>query len=97
MLFEWDEAKSQRTLNERGLAFGRAARIFSGLTLEKQDNRRDYGEVRMQAIGQVGEDVLFVVYTDRSNVRHIISARLASRKERKSWHSFVEQWKASGG
>jgi hypothetical protein len=27
---------------------------------------RDYGEVRMQAIGQVGEDVLFVVYTDRN-------------------------------
>jgi hypothetical protein len=33
----------------------------------------------MQAIGQVGEDVLFVVYTDR-NARHIISARLASRE-----------------
>src|SRR5437667_3313046 len=36
-----------------------------GPTLEKEDDRRDYGEVRMQAIGQVGDDVLFVVYTDR--------------------------------
>ena len=97
MLFEWDEAKSQRTLRERGFGFERAARIFLGLTLEKQDTRRDYGEVRMQATGQVGDDVLFVVYTDRSNVRHIISARLANRKDRKSWHSFVEQWTASGG
>jgi uncharacterized DUF497 family protein len=50
----------------------------------------------MQAIGQVDEDVLFVVYTDR-NARHIISARLAGRKERKSWHSFVEQWRTSAG
>jgi uncharacterized DUF497 family protein len=97
MLFEWDEAKSQRTLRERGFSFDHAARIFLDLTLEKQDTRRNYGEVRMQAIGQVDEDVLFVVYTDRSNVRHIISARLASRKERRSWHSFVEQWTASGG
>ena len=60
------------------------------------DERRDYGEVRVQAIGQVGEDVLFVVYTDRDTARHIISARLASRKERTLWQSFAEHWKASG-
>jgi uncharacterized DUF497 family protein len=51
----------------------------------------------MQAIGQAGVDILFVVYTDRGDVRHIMSARLASRKERIIWHSFAEQWKASGG
>ena len=97
MLFEWDEAKSRRTLNERGFGFDYAARIFRGPTLEKRDDRRDYGETRMQAVGQVGDDVLFVVYTDRDNSRHIISARLASRKERISWRSFAERWKASGG
>ena len=97
MLFEWDEAKSRRNLSERGLGFDYAARIFLGPTLEKQDTRRHYGEIRMQAIGQVGDDVLFVVYTDRRNARHIISARLASRKERRSWHSFAGQWKTSEG
>jgi uncharacterized DUF497 family protein len=70
---------------------------FQRSTLEKQDDRRDYGETRMQAIGQAGVDILFVVYTDRGDVRHIMSARLASRKERIIWHSFAEQWKASGG
>jgi uncharacterized DUF497 family protein len=97
MLFEWDEAKSQRALSERGFGFDYAARIFLGPTLEKEDIRRNYGEVQMQAIGQVGRDILFVVYTDRGNTRHLISARLASRKERRSWHSFIEQWKVSGG
>ena len=97
MLFEWDEAKSRRTVSERGFGFDYAARIFRGPTLEKQDDRRDYGETRMQAIGQAGDDVLFVAYTDRGDVRHIISARLASRKERISWRSFAERWKASGG
>ena|SRR5690348_11427804 len=96
MLFEWDEAKSARNFGERGFGFDYAARIFLGPTLEQPDERRDYGEVRIQAIGQVGEDVLFVVYTDRDTARHIISARLASRKERKLWHSFGEHWKASG-
>src|SRR5437763_5014530 len=81
MLFEWDEAKSRRTLRERGFGFDYASRIFLGPTLERQDSRRDYAEVRMQAIGQAGDDVLFVVYTEREDIRHIISARLASRKE----------------
>lgn len=96
MLVQWDETKSRRNVVERGFGFDYAARVFLGLTLEKQDNRRDYGEVRIQTIGQVGADVLFVVYTDRAVARHIISARLASRKERKLWQSFAERWKASG-
>jgi uncharacterized DUF497 family protein len=95
MLFEWDEAKSRRTLDERGFGFEYAVRIFSGPTLEKEDNRRNYGEVRIQAIGQAGDDVLFVVYTERGDARHIISALLASRKERRLWQSFAERWKAS--
>jgi uncharacterized protein len=97
MLFEWDEDKSRRTLSARGFGFDYAARIFLGATLEKEDTRQDYGELRMQAIGQVDEDILFVVYTDRGDTRHIISARLASRKERKQWLSFAEEWKISGG
>jgi uncharacterized DUF497 family protein len=95
MLFEWDEAKSQRTLEERGFSFEYAARIFLGPTLERQDDRREYGEVRMQVIGQVADDVLFVVYTDRGDTRHLISARLANRKERRLWQSFAAQWKTS--
>jgi uncharacterized DUF497 family protein len=36
-------------------------------------------------IGQVDANVLHVVYTDRGDVRWIISARPASRKERRQW------------
>jgi uncharacterized DUF497 family protein len=45
MLFEWDDAKSQRNLLERGFGFDHAAVIFFRPTLEAQDDRRDYGEV----------------------------------------------------
>jgi len=51
MLFEWDAAKSLWMSREHGFGFDYAARIFLGPTLERQDDRRDYGEVRMQAIG----------------------------------------------
>ena len=53
------------------------------------DLRHDYGEVRITAIGAVEEDVLVVTYTDRGDVRRIISARPANRKERRRWLSFV--------
>jgi uncharacterized protein len=95
MLFEWDDAKSQRNLLERGFGFDHAAAIFIGPTLEADDNRRDCGEVRVQAIGSAGDDILSVVYSDRSDVRRIISARLANRKERKLWNTFIEHWNKS--
>jgi len=80
MIFEWDEVKSERTFKERGFSFEYAARIFLRPTLEKRDDRREYGEIRIQAIGRVATDVIFVVCTDRDDTRHMISARLANRK-----------------
>jgi uncharacterized DUF497 family protein len=94
-LFEWDDTKSQRNLLERGFGFDHAAAIFIWPTLEAQDNRRDYGEVRVQAIGRAGDDILSVVYSDRDEVRRIISARLTNKKERKLWQSFIEHWSKS--
>jgi uncharacterized DUF497 family protein len=38
---------------------------------------------------------LSVVYSDRGDVRRIISARLTNKKERKLWQSFVEHWSKS--
>ena len=49
------------------------------------DDRADYGEVRVKAIGEVDTTVLVVIYTDRDDVRWIISARLANKKERALW------------
>ena len=89
MIFEWDEAKSETNLHRRGFDFALAALIFDGPTVERIDSRRDYGEIRVQAIGEVAGTILFVVYTDRAETRRIISARVAKPKERKLWLSSV--------
>ncbi|MGQ0662705.1 MAG: BrnT family toxin [Pseudomonadota bacterium] len=81
-MFEWDGAKSEANLRQRGFDFAYAVGIFGGPTLEMDDERVDYGEPRIQAIGRVNDDILFVVYTWRGRERRIISARLASRRER---------------
>ena len=89
MEFEWDEAKSERNLRERGFDFAYAAGIFEGLVIETIDDRLDYGEERVIAIGETGGSVLVVVYTDRDGVRRIISARLANRRERDVYDTHI--------
>jgi len=87
MRFDWNLEKGERNRRERGFGFDFAALIFEGDTIEWSDDRRDYGEARVRAIGEVDGLVLHVVFTDRGDVRRIISARLADRKERNRWHA----------
>lgn len=88
----FDPSKNERNVRERGFGFLAAARIFLGHTLERDDLRRDYGERRIQAIGQADGFTYFVVYTWRADAdgpcRWIISAHLASRKERERYAAF---------
>ncbi len=89
MLFEWDDAKSQRTFRERGFSFEDAARIFSGPVLEWCDVREEWAEVRILAVGAVEDSILAVIYTERGEVRRIISARKARRQEAALWRLFA--------
>lgn len=85
MEFGWHDAKHEKNLQDRGFGFDFAAQIFLGRVLTQVDDREDYGEVRIKAIGEVDGVVLVVIYTDRDEVRWIISARKANRKERALW------------
>lgn len=101
MRFTWDPRKSQSNLERRNLDFEFAALIFEGLTLEREDARRDYGERRLVAIGVVEQEYLTVVYTDRHSSAHglerrIISARRSKRRERNTYIEAYEQAAESG-
>lgn len=93
MEFEWDEAKRQRTLLERGIDFIDAALLWDDpLRQEREDTRRDYGERRYQTIGKGPLGILFVVYTVReyrqgNYVNRIISARRAKRRDIEQYES----------
>ena len=66
-------------------------RIFEGPTVEKVDDRFDYGEIRVYAIGLVNGLEITVIYTDRDNdERHIISAWRAEPHERRYYWQNLE-------
>jgi uncharacterized protein len=93
MIFEWDEAKSQWTLKERGFSFAYASLIFEDQRrLERVDRRRDYGEERWQTIGEIEGETYFVVFTIRERVVRIISARRAHDHENRTYRK-GETWR----
>ena len=78
-------------LARHGIAFEDAQRIFEGPTLEKVDDRFDYGEIRVYAIGLVNGLEITVIYTDQENdERRIISAWRAEPHERRAYWQSLE-------
>ena len=85
--FEWDEHKRLSNLQKHGIDFIRACQIFDSYTVEFEDNRYDYNEDRYIAVGKINEQILTVVYTYRRDKIRLISARQATRYERKLYYS----------
>ena len=91
MGYAWDEQKNRRNLRIHGIAFADATRIFQGPTLERVDDRFDYGEARVYAIGVVNGLELTVIYADKKNdERRIISAWRSARHERRHYWENIE-------
>lgn len=96
MRFSWDARKSEANLAQRGFDFAFASLVFDGPTLERVDDRADYGEARIIAIGLADGVPLTVVYTDRPGtpemIRRIISARRSNRRERSAYdEAYLEE------
>jgi hypothetical protein len=84
MRYSWDEEKNRPNIALHGVAFEDAMQIFEGPTVEKTDDRFDYGETRIYAIGLVNGVEITVVYTDRDDdERRIISAWRSEAHERR--------------
>ncbi len=86
-----DPAKNAGNVRRHGIAFRDAARIFNEPTVERTDDRYDYGEVRIYAIGLVNGIAITVIYTDRnSDDRHIISAWKSEPHERRYFWNHLD-------
>jgi uncharacterized DUF497 family protein len=55
---EWSEQKRHTNIAKQGVDFVAATRVFDGPILEVEDRRRDYGEMRFLALGEVAGQVI---------------------------------------
>jgi len=87
MNFEWDPGKSASNREKHGVSFEEAATAFGdplSSTILDPDSSDD--ETRFVLIGQSASGrVVVVVHTDRGESTRLISARLATRGERRSY------------
>jgi len=91
-VFSWDTAKATRNHEKHGVSFEEAATVFADPeALDWEDTQHSGEETRRKRLGaSVTGRVLMVAYTirrlrDAKETVRIISARQASRKERKAY------------
>jgi uncharacterized DUF497 family protein len=83
--FEWDPDKEQRNIRRHGISFSEAATVFGDpLSWTFPDPAHSIGEYRHLTIGisSFGK-TLMVSHADRGENIRLISAREATRREKK--------------
>lgn len=84
--FEWDTVKAEKNFAKHGISFSDAMHVLEGETYEMPATTVA-GEIRSMTLGELdGIVILAVVSTERPPRIRIISARPASRDERKTYH-----------
>ena len=92
ILFDWDDVKAAINLKKHGISFETATLAFDDPNLVVIKDREVDGEQRWHAIGNArGRAILLVVHTvsdyDKDEIIWIISARRATRHERRLYQS----------
>jgi uncharacterized DUF497 family protein len=87
MEFEWDESKATVNLKKHGVSFEEAKTVFDNvLAVIFDDEARSVDERREIIIGHSRNNrLLLISFTERPNAIRIISARLATRREREDY------------
>lgn len=87
MGFEWDDDKARANEAKHGVSFAEAASVFGDpLAVTFEDPLHSVDEDRYLTIGlSAAGRVLIVSHTDRGGDTRVISARAASRGERKGY------------
>lgn len=85
LFFEWDDDKAESNFEKHGVDFIDAAQIFAGPVVEAIDDREDYGEERIRAIGRHDGETFVVIYTMRNGCLRLISAWKAGKNDRRKF------------
>ena len=81
MRFDWDPAKDRENRRKHGFSLAAGRAVFRDPHRLVEIDDRDSGEERWVAIGMVGPVIAYVVFTDRGDVRRLISVRKATGDE----------------
>jgi uncharacterized DUF497 family protein len=81
----FDPAKDDVNRAKHGVSLAGAEMLEWEAAVVFPDERTDYGEERVAAIGYIGQRLYVVIFTDRGEERRIISLRKANAREIKRY------------
>lgn len=93
MEFEWDTEKERINISKHGINFHTAALVFKDPNrVEWYDELHSAEEDRYITIGEVDGNfvIVMVVFTERFPAIRIISARVATRKEKEAYYACTD-------
>jgi hypothetical protein len=84
-IFEWDPDKAERNLIKHGVSFEEAGTVFDDpLFITFLDKEHSVDEERYITLGlSATGTLLLIAHTDRGNAIRLISARKATKNERR--------------
>ena len=86
IIFEWYSEKERQNVEKHGLNLETVKKVFDDpFRIEQYDNIHSGLEDRWQTLG-MADGVLFVVYTERSQIVRIITAREATPEEKQIYY-----------
>ena len=88
MRVTFDSAKNERNIRLRGLSFERAVDFSFDSALFEIDDRKEYNETRVIAIGTLGDRVHVLCFTETTDGIRVISFRKANDREVKRYAQF---------
>ena len=90
--FQWDDEKAELNWQKHRINFEDAALVFADENrIERFDYEHSADEDRYITIGKV-DKILFVIYTERGEITRLISARLATKQERRDYYAGNESY-----
>jgi uncharacterized DUF497 family protein len=88
MIYEWDARKAAANLKKHGVSFPDAATVFlNPLAMTYPDPDHSVDEQQEVTIGQ--QQLVFVSHCERGDRIRIITARSATRPERKQYEEAI--------
>jgi uncharacterized DUF497 family protein len=90
-IFEWDRKKAELNLRKHGVGFDEASTVFGDpLALLMPDPDHSVGEMRYILLGMsINQRLLVVAFAERPPMTRLISARRATRQERRKYEKDI--------
>ncbi|MBP9714655.1 MAG: BrnT family toxin [Sterolibacterium sp.] len=80
-MIAFDSSKDRANRQKHGISLAEADFLDWDVAVVWQDDRKDYGEIRLVALAPMADRLYCCVYVEREETKRIISLRKANRRE----------------